>query len=43
MTAVLGLNHMAIQVEDYEELKDYYNKLQQYYEVDKRCAPSTTA
>ena len=31
----LGLNHMAIQVEDYEELKDYYNKLQEYYEVDK--------
>ena len=24
----LGLNHMAIQVEDYEELKDYYHKLQ---------------
>ena len=31
----LGLNHMAIQVEDYEELKDYYNKLQQYFEVDE--------
>ena len=31
----LGLNHMAIQVEDYEELKDYYHKLQEYYEVDK--------
>ena len=29
----LGLNHMAIQVEDYEELKDYYNRLQEYYEV----------
>ena len=26
---------MAIQVEDYEELKDYYNKLQEYYEVDQ--------
>ena len=31
----LGLNHMAIQVEDYDELKDYYGKLQQYYEVDE--------
>ena len=31
----MGLNHMAIQVEDYEELKDYYSKLQQYYEVDQ--------
>ena len=29
----LGLNHMAVQVEDYEELKDYYNRLQEYYEV----------
>ena len=29
----LGLNHMAIQVEDYEELKDYYSRLQEYYEV----------
>ena len=29
----LGLNHMAIQVEDYEELKDYYYRLQDYYEV----------
>ena len=29
----LGLNHMAIQVEDYEELKDYYTRLQEYYEV----------
>ncbi len=28
----LGLNHMAIQVEDWDELKDYYNKLQQYFE-----------
>ena len=26
----LGLNHMAIQVEDFAELTDYYNKLQQY-------------
>ena len=26
---------MAIQVEDYEELKDYYRKLQQYFEVDE--------
>ena len=31
----LGLNHMAIQVEDYDELKDYYRKLQEYYEVDE--------
>ncbi len=31
----LGLNHMAIQVEDYEELEDYYHKLQQYFEVDE--------
>lgn len=30
----LGLNHMAIQVEDYDELKDYYRKLQEYYETD---------
>ena len=30
----LGLNHMAIQVEDYEELSDYYRRLQEYYEVD---------
>lgn len=29
----LGLNHMAIQVEDYEELKDYYRRLQDYFEV----------
>jgi catechol 2,3-dioxygenase len=28
----LGLNHMAIQVEDFAELTDYYNKLQQYFE-----------
>ena len=30
----LGLNHMAIQVEDYAELSDYYSKLQQYFELD---------
>ena len=28
----IGLNHMAIQVEDFAELTDYYNKLQQYFE-----------
>ena len=28
----LGLNHMAIQVEDWEELKDYHTKLQEYFE-----------
>ena len=28
----LGLNHMAIQVEDFAELTDYYNKLQEYFE-----------
>ncbi len=28
-----GLNHMAIQVEDWNELKDYYIKLQEYFEV----------
>ena len=28
----LGLNHMAIQVEDFAELTDYYNNLQQYFE-----------
>jgi catechol 2,3-dioxygenase len=31
----LGLNHMAIQVEDFEELKDYYHRLQEYYEVSE--------
>ena len=31
----LGLNHMAIQVEDYAELSDYYSKLQEYFEVDQ--------
>ena len=29
----LGLNHMAIQVEDYEELKDYNRRLQDYFEA----------
>jgi len=28
----VGLNHMAIQVSDFEELTDYYHKLQQYFE-----------
>ena len=28
----LGLNHMAIQVEDFAELTEYYNNLQQYFE-----------
>jgi len=28
----LGLNHMAIQVEDFEELKDYYHRFQEYFE-----------
>ncbi len=28
----VGLNHMAIQVEDWEELKDYHAKLQEYFE-----------
>ena len=28
----VGLNHMAIEVADFEELTDYYNKLQQYFE-----------
>ena len=28
----LGLNHMAIQVEDFAELTDYYNTLQEYFE-----------
>ncbi len=28
----VGLNHMAIQVEDFEELKDYHTKLQEYFE-----------
>ncbi len=27
----VGLNHMAIQVEDYNELKDYYHKLQEHF------------
>ena len=27
----IGLNHMAIQVEDWEELKDYHTKLQEYF------------
>ena len=27
----LGLNHMAIQVEDFEELKDYYHRLQEHF------------
>ena len=31
----LGLNHMAIQVEDHAELSDYYSKLQEYFEVDQ--------
>ena len=39
----LGLNHLAIQVEDYEELRDYYNRLQEYYEVSPSCGPLTTA
>ncbi len=29
----LGLNHMAIQVEDFAELTDYHNRLKEYYEV----------
>ncbi len=29
----LGLHHMAIQVEDYDELRDYYHRLQNYFEV----------
>ena len=28
----VGLNHMAIQVEDFEELTDYHTKLQEYFE-----------
>ncbi len=28
----LGLNHMAIQVEDFAELTDYYTTLQEYFE-----------
>ena len=28
----LGLNHMAIQVENFEELTDYYHHLQDYFE-----------
>ena len=28
----IGLNHMAIQVEDWEELQDYHTKLQEYFE-----------
>ena len=29
----IGLNHMAIEVADFEELTDYYHKLQQYFET----------
>ena len=29
----VGLNHMAIEVADFEELTDYYHKLQQYFET----------
>ena len=30
----IGLNHMAIEVADFQELTDYYHKLQQYFETD---------
>jgi catechol-2,3-dioxygenase len=29
----LGLNHMAIQVEDFQELTDYYHRLQDHFEA----------
>ncbi|MEE3248080.1 MAG: hypothetical protein VX213_11320, partial [Chloroflexota bacterium] len=28
----VGLNHMAIEVADFEELTEYYHKLQSYFE-----------
>ncbi len=31
----VGLNHMAIQVEDWEELKDYHKKLSEYFEASE--------
>ena len=30
-----GLNHMAIQVEDFEELKAYHKKLSEYFEASE--------
>ena len=31
----VGLNHMAIEVADYQELTDYYHKLQEYFETSE--------
>jgi catechol 2,3-dioxygenase len=31
----VGLNHMAIEVADFEELTDYYHKLQEYFETSE--------
>jgi len=31
----VGLNHMAIEVADFDELTDYYHKLQEYFETSE--------